>query len=65
MGVYLFFGFMQGGLCKGRAYSRGTSKYFLVIGHILFEIDIPVSYFLMLQIQPMGCLLKDIRFYFD
>ena len=34
----------------------------MVVGYIPFEITLPISYFLMLKLQAIGCLLKDIRF---
>ena len=42
------------------AYSRGVKKI-LGAGYILFEIRLPVTYFLMLQLQAIRCFLEDTR----
>jgi len=52
------------GSLEGRAYSRGgASIFFLLVEHISFEIGLPISYFLMLQIQATWCFLKDVRYF--
>ena len=44
LGDYLIFGFLQGGSFKGRAYSRGYLKIFLVVGRISVEIFLSTIY---------------------
>ena len=39
---------------------RDKVQFFLVIGHILVEIFIPMYYFLVLQMQAIACFPKDI-----
>jgi len=46
------------GLFKGRSFN-----IFLLVEHISFEIGLPISYFLMLQIQATWCFLKDVRYF--
>ena len=44
---------------------RGGLENFLVVGHIVFEVVLPVSCFLMLQMQAMECFLQNIQFVVD
>ena len=48
--------------CMGLTLEAGF-EMFLVVGHIPFEIVLQISYFLMLEIQAIVCLLKDIRLF--
>ena len=38
---------------------------FLLVCHIPLDIVLPISHFLTLDIQPLGCFLKDVRFFID
>jgi len=48
------------------AYVRaGAYQSVLAVGHIPFEVVLPISYFMVLHIQAIGCFLKDVRFVFN
>ena len=40
------------------AFQGRLQNVFLVVGHMPFEIRLPINYFLMLQIHTMGCLFR-------
>ena len=70
-GGLFIFEFLHGGLLggsaysRGRAYSRSSLKSFSGSWSITLEIVLPVCYVFMLDMQAIGCFLKDMRCFVD